>query len=105
MKKFLVILTIILFFILFIRFEYISYKSKDVLYTAQRYATHNLSMNYKLNYIDNFTFNYNDKDIAIISLTGTTKKVPHDAITCKLLLSRENSGKWSVLRFFIIVST
>lgn len=105
MKKFLIILTIFFSFILFVRFEYISCKSKDVLYTAQRYATHSLSMNYKLNYIDSFTFNYNDKDIAIISLTGTTKRAPHDTVTCKLLLSKENTGRWVVLRFFIATST
>lgn len=103
MKKLLIILIIFISFILFIRLQYGNYRNMDVLYAAEKYTMHQMPPKYRINNIESFNINYNDTDIAVISITGTKKTTPHDTVTYKILLTKKKSGIWKVLRFFPLI--
>lgn len=83
--------------------KYGSCRSMDVLYAAEKYTLHQISPKYRINNMESFNINYNDNDIAVISITGKKKAMPHDTVTYKILLIKKKSGIWKVLKFFPLI--
>lgn len=83
--------------------KYGSYRSMNVLYAAEKYTLHQMPSKYKIKDVESFNINYNDNDIAVISITGIKKSAPYDTVTYKILLVKKKSGIWKVLKFFPLI--
>ena len=105
MKKIILILIIIIISIFSITYYYNSYDSKDITNVAEHYVTTGIFNSNKLIQVDKYHLNFSDDNIAIITLSGTQKKEPHNHVFYKLVLEKKTSGAWEVIKLFNVTDS
>jgi hypothetical protein len=100
-KHSIIILSLILIFSIGV-FKYTENKSKNMSYAIEKYATSGFFNKHKLSIIENYYLAFSDGKIAVVEVTGITKKLPHKKIKYKLFLEKNTREVWKVKRLYTI---
>jgi hypothetical protein len=100
--KFLPIIIIAIVFILgcVATYRYNYNKYKDMNYAVKKYITTGILNKYKLYSIDKMDVSFSDGTIAVISITGTRDKAPHENVNYKVFLEKSTNGIWKVVKVY-----
>lgn len=94
--KYLLVASLIIIATLYIHHKMIMNKCSDITYAAEHYATSGIFNNNKLYEVDSYNLRFSDNHKSIMIITGISNKVPHEIVTYKLTMIKNNSGIWSV---------
>lgn len=100
MKKFGLIIIILLSLFILINYKINLYKSKDVSYVVEDYLTTGLFNKYKMYKPDSIQIVFSDNNLAIVDVKGREKKSPHMNVSYKVFLEKKKNGTWKVKKIY-----
>lgn len=100
MKRFLIIFLMILILIPLFMFISHTNNSKNLKYAIEFHVTKSWFNKNKLQSIDNFIIKYSDDNAAVVEITGISQNSPNKILTYNLILSKNKSGIWKILKTY-----
>lgn len=100
MKRYTIILLIILTLVFTFMFISHTQNLKDLKYAIEFHVTKSFFNKNKLENIDNFIIEYSDANAAIVTITGTSSKSPNKTLTYNLILSKNKKGIWKIIKTY-----
>ncbi|WBW98684.1 hypothetical protein [Oceanirhabdus sp. W0125-5] len=95
MKKFIFILLFLVITILLLRSQYISNKSKDMIYAIERYSMKSMHNSHKLIKIKEIYIDFKDEYVSVVTVTGIDKN--NNELKYNLLLKKNKKSVWKII--------
>lgn len=100
MKKIIPAIIIVLLLFGIIDYKYTRSKYKNISYAVEHHLTSGIYNKYNLRTIETLQVAYTDGKIAIVTITGTEKKVPRKLVKYQVLAERTSGDIWKIKKVY-----
>ena len=95
MKKLILILLFLLITTFLLRSQYISNRSKDMIYAIEHYSMNSMHNSHKLTKINEIYIDFKDEYVSIVTVTGIGKN--NNELKYNLILKKSAKSVWKII--------